>query len=109
VGAESVGIAAMPLFRAFPFLAADLVAIGVCGGIANVSIVAWIQGHVERALMGRVMSVVMFAAVGLMPASLVLAGFVADQHTTGMFAGAGALIMLTTIAAGLSLATRHLD
>lgn len=106
---ESIGIALMPLIPTFPPLAIDMVLIGVCAGIANVSIMAWIQGHVDHALMGRVMSVVMFAAFGLMPVSLVLAGLVADRHVTGMFVGAGALIMLTTIVAGLSPATRHID
>jgi MFS family permease len=109
VGAESIGIATMALFRTFPPLAVDMVLIGVCGGVANVSIIAWIQGHVDHALMGRVMSVVMFAAFGLMPISLAMAGAVADQHITAMFIGAGALIMLTTIVAGLSPATRHID
>jgi MFS family permease len=109
VGAESVGIAAMPLIRLFPALAADMVLIGICAGIANVAIIAWIQGHVDHAVMGRVMSVVMFAAVGLMPISLVLAGLVADRHVTDMFVGAAALIMLTTVVAGLSPATRHID
>jgi MFS family permease len=106
---ESVGISFMPLIRSFPVLAVDMVLIGVCAGIANVSIIAWIQGRVDHALMGRVMSVVMFAAFGLMPISLVLAGLVADRHVTGMFIGAAGLIMLTAIVAGVSPATRHID
>jgi len=109
VCAESFGIAAMPLIPALALLALDMVLIGVCAGIANVSIMAWIQGHVEHGLMGRVMSVVMFAAFGLMPISLVLAGLVADQHVTGMFVGAGVLMVVTTVVAGLSPATRHID
>ncbi len=109
VCAESIGIAAMPLIRAFLPLAIDMVLIGACAGIANVSIIAWIQGYVDPALTGRVMSVVMFAAFGLMPISLMLAGLVVDRHVTGMFIGAGALIMLTTFVAGLSPATRHID
>ena len=109
VGAESFGIAAMPLIRSLPLLALDMVVIGVFAGIANVAIIAWIQGYVEHALMGRVMSVIMFAAFGLMPVSLVLAGLVADQHMTGMLLGAAVLMGLTTLVAGLSPATRHID
>ncbi len=109
VSAESVGIAAMPLIPGLPFLGLDMVLIGICGGIANVSIIAWIQGHVEHALMGRIMSVVMFAAFGLMPISLVLAGLVADQHVTGMFVGAGTLMVATALVAGMSPAARHID
>jgi hypothetical protein len=59
--------------------------------------------------MGRVMSVIMFAAVGLMPVSLALAGLVAERHVTGMFAVSGVLMMLTALVAGLSPATRHID
>lgn len=109
VCAESIGIAAMPLIRSFPPLAVDMVLIGICAGVANVSIMAWIQGHVDPTLMGRVMSVVMFAAFGLMPISLMMAGLVADRHVTGMFVGAGVLMIVTTIVAGLSPATRHID
>jgi MFS family permease len=109
VWAESIGIAFMPLIRSLPLLCADMALIGICAGIANVSIIAWVQGHVDHALMGRVMSVVMFAAVGLMPISLGLAGLAADHHVTAMFVGAAALIMATTMIAGLSPATRHID
>jgi MFS family permease len=106
---ESAGIAAMPFCDRLWLLAVLMVFIGICGGIGNVSIMAWIQGHVDHTLMGRVMSVIMFAAVGLMPVSLALAGLVAERHVTGMFVVAGILMMLTALAAGLSPATRHID
>jgi MFS family permease len=106
---ESAGIVAMPFCDQLWVLAILMVLIGICGGIANVSMMAWIQGRVDHALMGRVMSVIMFAAVGLMPVSLALAGLVAERHATGMFTVAGILMMLTALVAGLSPATRHID
>jgi hypothetical protein len=42
-------------------------------GFLNVHLLAWFQ-RVERTLLGRVMSVLMFASVGLMPLSLAAAG-----------------------------------
>jgi MFS family permease len=106
---ESAGIVAMPFCDRLWLLAVLMVLIGICGGIANVAMMAWIQGHVDHALMGRVMSVIMFAAVGLMPVSLALAGLVAERYVTGMFTVAGVLMMLTAVVAGLSPATRHID
>jgi MFS family permease len=106
---ESAGIVAMPFCDQLWLLAVLMVLIGICGGIANVSMMAWIQGRVDHLLMGRVMSVIMFAAVGLMPVSLALAGLVAERHATAMFTVAGVLMMLTALVAGLSPATRHID
>jgi len=106
---ESAGIVAMPFCDQLWLIAILMVFIGICGGIANILMMAWIQGHVDHALMGRVMSVIMFAAVGLMPVSLALAGLVAERHVTGMFAVSGVLMMLTALVAGLSPATRHID
>ncbi len=109
VAVEAVGLAAIPFAAHFAALAVVLALIGVAAGIANVSIVAWIQGYVDRALMGRVMSVVMFAAVGLTPISLVLAGAVAGLHLEAMFVAAGVLMALTTAVAALSPSTRAID
>jgi MFS family permease len=106
---ESAGIVAMPFCDRLWLLAILMVLIGICGGIANILIMAWIQGHVDHALMGRVMSVIMFAAVGLMPVSLALAGLVAERHVTALFTVSGILMMLTALVAGLSPATRHID
>jgi MFS family permease len=106
---ESAGIVAMPFCDELWLLATLMVLIGICGGIANVLMMAWIQGRVDHMLMGRVMSVIMFAAVGLMPVSLALAGLVAERHATAMFTVAGVLMMLTALVAGLSPATRHID
>jgi MFS family permease len=106
---ESAGIVAMPFCDQLWLLAILMVLIGICGGIANVAMMAWIQGHIDHALMGRVMSVIMFAAVGLMPVSLALAGLVAESHVTALFTVAGILMMLTALVAGLSPATRHID
>lgn len=109
VSAEAVGITAIPFIENFAVVAVVLTLIGVAAGLANVSITAWIQGYVDRALIARVMSVLMFAAVGLMPVSLVLAGAVADLHLRAMFVASGALMILTTAAAALHPSTRAID
>src|SRR5438132_3559429 len=68
-GGVSLGIAALGVLSHELSLAAVLVAIGVIGGYNNVVLISWFQQRVEHAFMGRVMSVLMFGWVGLMPVS----------------------------------------
>ena len=65
-------------------------------GFLNVQLLAWFQQRVDRAMLGRVMSVLMFAGLGLMPLSLAAAGVVVQWSLPGMFAGAGALVLVVT-------------
>ncbi len=62
-------------------------------GFLNVHLLAWFQQRVDRAMLGRVMSVLMFASLGLMPLSLAAAGVAVQWSVRGMFAGAGALVL----------------
>ena len=89
--------------------AAALAAVmGAGGAVVNVLLITWLQGRTEPALLGRVMSVVMFAAVGLTPLSYAAAGLVAETHVTAMFVGSGALVLLVTGAVAASGVLREL-
>jgi hypothetical protein len=63
----------------------------------NVKLLSWYQQRVGRAILGRVVSVLMFASVGLIPLSLVVAGVVVEWSLRGMFAGAGVLVLIVTL------------
>ena len=81
-------------------LAAVLLIISGAAAYLNVHIIAWLQQRIDREYRGRAMSVVMFAAVGLAPLSLALAGVAAKFSISGMFFGAAMLMLtVTTIAA----------
>ena len=81
---------------------------GAGGAVVNVMLMTWLQARTEPSLLGRVMSVVMFAAVGLTPLSYAVAGFVAEAHVTAMFVGSGALVVLVAVTAAASGALRQL-
>jgi hypothetical protein len=49
-------------------------------------------------MLGRVMSVLMLSAVGLLPLSLVAAGAVAETHLTAMFLTAGGIVLVSALA-----------
>jgi hypothetical protein len=78
-------------------------------GFLNVHLLAWFQQRVDRAVLGRVMSVLMFASLGLMPLSLAAAGVAVQWSLRGMFAGAGALVLVVTCIAALQGPVREID
>jgi len=84
-----------------------LMGLGV--GFVNVQFGAWIQTRVDRSLLGRVASVLMLCAVGLVPVSYALAGVLAQWSFAALFVGAGALLAATSALAAAGKATREID
>ena len=81
-------------------VAAVLLVMGASAGLTNVHIASWIQQRVEPAVRGRVMSVLMLAAIGLMPISLAVAGLLVAWSLRGMFVlAAGLLLVVAAVAA----------
>ena len=78
-------------------------------GLLNVHLLGWFQQRVDRAILGRVMSVLMFASLGLMPLSLAAAGVAAQWNLRGMFAGAGTLVLVVTFIAAWQRPVREID
>jgi MFS family permease len=78
-------------------------------GFLNVHLLAWFQQRVDRAMLGRVMSVLMFASLGLVPLSLAAAGVAVEWSLRGMFAGAGVLVLVVTCIAALQRPVREID
>jgi MFS family permease len=82
---------------------------GLGSGFINVIIVSWLQRSVETGLLGRLMSLVMFASQGLALVSYVIAGFLVDAHATVMFLAAGCLVLLGSGYAAANRAVREFD
>ena len=86
------------------FLAATLVVgMGVGAGYLGVVLMAWLQERSKPSLRGRVMSLMMFAAVAVDPLSYALMGVLSELDLRIMFAAAGSLL---TLAALLGAASR---
>jgi MFS family permease len=106
VGLELIGIGLVLKLAA---IAALLALMGLGVGFVNVQFSAWIQSRVERALLGRVMSVLMFSAVGLVPVSYAIAGVLAHWSLAGLFVAAGSLLVATAALALTGRAAREID
>jgi hypothetical protein len=104
LGMVAIGVS----YRLAP-IAATLALMGAGAGFVNVQIVSWMQARTERQMLGRVMSVVMFSAVGLLPISMLIAGAVAQGHLAGLFLGAGALMLAVGTTAAFTSGVRHIE
>jgi hypothetical protein len=82
---------------------------GLAVGFVNVQFSSWIQMRVDRALIGRVMSVLLFTAVGLGPVSYAVSGALAQRSLRALFIGAGAVLAATSVLALASPAARDID
>jgi MFS family permease len=86
-----------------------LLLMGGCAGLVNIQIASWIQLRVDPAVRGRVMSVLMFVSLGLVPISLALSGVLAQWNITWMFLLGGAATLLATFAGALHRSVRAIE
>jgi MFS transporter len=105
-GLEMIGIGLVPKFG---MIAALLAVMGLGVGFVNVQFSAWTQTRVERAVLGRVMSVMMFSAVGLVPVSYAISGVLAHWSLRALFVSAGAVLAVASALAVTGQAARHID
>ena len=96
------GILIMPFgFLTATWLAAGLVvAIGVMGGYTNIMFTTWLQARTPKKVLGRVMSLLMIASIGLSPISNTVSGALIKLSLGWVFVGAGAMMALLSIAVG---------
>jgi hypothetical protein len=100
---------AIGLYPKFGAIAGILAVMGLGAGVVNVQFSTWLQLRVERALLGRVMSVMMFSAVGLIPVSYAISGILAQRSIETLYVAAGAILTVTSAAALAAPAARQLD
>jgi MFS family permease len=108
VPATSIGLAfGMILIGLAPNVwttALAAVPLGAGVGALQVSGMAWLQRRSDPAFLGRVMSLVMFAVMGLTPLSYAIAGAVAESGLQVLFIGAGSGMVVLAAATSMSRA-----
>jgi MFS family permease len=71
--------------------------LGLGNGYIAISVFTWIQLRTPKAMLGRMMSIFMLTNTGLVPVSQAISGAVSRWSLTGLFVGAGILILLTML------------
>ena len=97
------GLLIMPFgFLKATWLAASIVVvIGVMGGYTNIIFTTWLQARTPPKMLGRVMSLLMIASIGLSPISNAVSGALIKISLGWVFVGAGAMMALLSLVAGL--------
>ena len=83
--------------------------IGVGNGYLGLVIFTWIQLRTPKDMLGRVMSMLMLASLGLVPLSQAISGAISKWNLTGLFGLAGSLVLLMTFWAAFQPALRSLS
>jgi MFS family permease len=71
--------------------------LGVGNGYISITLFTWMQTRTPKAMLGRMMSMMMLSNTGLVPISQAISGAVSKWSLTMLFAGAGILVLLVTI------------
>lgn len=81
---------------------------GAANGYNNITLITWLQNRISPDLTGRIMSLIIFASVGLNPVSTALAGALIGLNATLLMISAGSLMTIFTLSAAFSSAVRNL-
>ncbi len=92
ISSLGVGIVMMPLFASTAVIAIIALLIGAAAGYQRMIVFTWLQKRIPQVLMGRVMSLLFFCAIGLAPVSNALAGVILEIDLNALFIGGGALM-----------------
>jgi hypothetical protein len=99
VASLGIGVTLLPLFGATAVIAGICLVMGAVADYQRMLLFTWLQKRIPEELMGRVMSLLFFCAIGLAPVSNALAGALLDIDLNGLFIGSGVLMAAVTLLA----------
>ena len=108
ISLTGVGMVAMAFVYSTPVALAIAAGVGIVLGYTNIAYMTWVQRRIPRNLMGRVMSMIMFSSMALVPVSMAVAGAVVTVSLTGMLFVAGIGMTILSLSALLSGSVRHM-
>lgn len=83
-------------------------AMGVTNGYVVILFISWLQRNTPPAMLGRMMSLLMFAEAGLLPVSMAITGAVIKLNATSLFVIAGGLMVVIVLLSMMNPALRDL-
>ncbi len=101
-----IGLAVIGIAPTLTVAGLAALVMGTANGYNNILIITWLQQKIAPEMTGRIMSLVMFAAVGLNPVSAALAGALIGLNAVVLLVCAGLLMTLFTLFAAFSPVVR---
>lgn len=104
-----LGILALGLIASTPLAALVTGLMGVADGYVVILFITWLQRRTPEALLGRMMSLLMFASAGLLPLSNLLTGALINLNVAAVFVGGGGLMALVVFIFLLNPSVRAME
>ena len=101
-------LALLAVIYSTPVALVDSVIAGMILGYSNITYITWLQRRIPRQLMGRVMSLMMFGSVALVPVSMALAGALVKVSLDAVLLGGGLGMTVLAVAGLLSRSVRRM-
>ena len=108
VAVGGLGVAALAFAQSLIVAIAVSVVIGMTLGYTNISFMTWIQRRIPRELMGRVMGLLMFSSMALVPISIAVAGILVQVSLDWVLILGGLGMAVLTLVALLSRDVRRM-
>lgn len=109
IAAFGLGIVGMGAVSSTPVAFMILLVMGIGNGVLGIILITFLQRQTPKEILGRVMSLVMLAGVGLVPISQALSGALIKVSLAGTFVGAGILILVLALWLAAQPATRSIN
>ncbi len=101
-----VGLGLMGLVGSTAMAFIIMLVMGAGNGVLSISLITFLQQKTPHDMLGRVMSLVMLAGVGLQPVSQAITGALIKFSLDGVFFGTGMLMVLIALWLALQPTTR---
>ncbi len=99
---EGTAICFVPYLGGLPGAAAAMTVVGICNSFGNILIITLQQQWAPPRLLGRIMSLIMLAALGSFPASVAVAGVLIHHFGPAVFFPVAGIVLIVTILAALT-------
>lgn len=104
-----IGLALLGTATSTPLAALIAGGMGMANGYVVILFMTWLQTRTPAAMLGRTMSLLMVAALGLNPLSNAVAGVASGFSVPAFFAGAGILMTVMVLLSALNPAVRSMQ
>lgn len=109
VSVMGLGLALLGVSASMVTAAAIGLILGAVNGYINIFFMTWVQSRSPKALIGRLMSLLMFASTGLFPVSMALSGAASRTDVTILLIVSGGIVALLGMLMTLNPAVRSIE
>lgn len=109
VSVMGIGLALLGISTSMIFAATIGLVLGSVDGYINVFFVTWVQSRAPKAFIGRLMSLLMFSSIGLLPVSMALSGALSRVDVTLLLTISGGIVALLGLVMTLNPTVRAME